>query len=100
MACASYLCQSIIHRLCRFNLISMGNKEIIIHPTAIIYDNVIIEDGVVIGPYCVIGAEPEWKGKEGEGKGVYIMSGTVARSGCSPGTAGASDAAQRLGLRW
>jgi UDP-N-acetylglucosamine acyltransferase len=76
MACASYLCQSIIHRLCRFNLISMGNKESIIHPTAIIYDNVIIEDGVFIGPYCVIGAEPEWKGKESEGKGVYIMSGT------------------------
>jgi len=76
MACPSYLCQSIIHRLCRFNLISMGNKEIIIHPTAIIYDNVIIEDGVFIGPYCVIGAEPEWKGKEGEGKGVIIRSGT------------------------
>jgi UDP-N-acetylglucosamine acyltransferase len=53
----------------------MGNKESIIHPTAIIYDNVVIEDGVFIGPYCVIGGEPDWKGKEGEGKGVIIRSG-------------------------
>jgi hypothetical protein len=27
MAGASYLCQSIIHRLCRINLISMGNNK-------------------------------------------------------------------------
>lgn len=55
----------------------MGNKETIIHPTAVIYDNVTIEDGVYIGPYCVIGSPPEWKGREKESKGVYIMSGTV-----------------------
>ena len=54
----------------------MGNKETIIHPTAIIYDNVTIESGVYIGAYCVIGSEPEWKGREGEGKGVIIRSGT------------------------
>lgn len=55
----------------------MGNKELLIHPTAIIYDNVTIEDGVYIGPYCIIGGPPEWKGKEKESKGVYIMSGTI-----------------------
>lgn len=47
-----------------------------IHETAIIYPNVIIEDDVHIGPYCVIGGEPDWKGKENEGKGVIIRSGT------------------------
>ncbi len=55
----------------------MGSKETIIHPTAVIYDNVIIQDGVTIGPYCIIGAPPEWKGRENESKGVYIMSGTI-----------------------
>lgn len=34
-----------------------------IHPTAIIYDNVTIEANVYIGPYCIIGATGEWKGK-------------------------------------
>lgn len=48
----------------------------IIHETAIIYPNVIIEDDVYIGPYCVIGAPPEWKGKESNSKGVYIGQGT------------------------
>jgi UDP-N-acetylglucosamine acyltransferase len=55
----------------------MGNKKTIIHPTAVIYDNVTIEDGVTIGAYCIIGAPPEWKGRENESKGVYIMSGTI-----------------------
>ena len=48
-----------------------------IHETAIIYPGVIIEPNVTIGPYCVIGAPPEWKGKEGQSKGVYIASGTI-----------------------
>jgi len=48
----------------------------IIHETAIIYPNVTIEDDVYIGPYCIIGAPPEWKGKEHESKGVYIAQGT------------------------
>jgi UDP-N-acetylglucosamine acyltransferase len=47
-----------------------------IHPTAVIYPNVILEDDIYIGPYCIIGAAPEWKGKEDDPKGVYIMSGT------------------------
>ena len=47
-----------------------------IHPTAIIGENVTIEDDVYIGPYCLIGMAPEWKGKEHEGKGVYIGKGT------------------------
>jgi UDP-N-acetylglucosamine acyltransferase len=47
-----------------------------IHETAIIYPNVIIEDNVYIGPYCVIGGEPDWKGRENECKGVIIRSGT------------------------
>jgi len=47
-----------------------------IHETAIIYPNVTIEDDVHIGPYCVIGGEPDWKGKENESKGVIIRSGT------------------------
>jgi len=39
-------------------------KENNIHPTAVIYDGVIIGTGNTIGPYCVIGAPPEWKGKD------------------------------------
>lgn len=35
-----------------------------IHTTAIIYDGVSIGTGNTIGPYCIIGAPPEWKGKE------------------------------------
>jgi len=48
----------------------------IIHETAIIYPNVIIEDNVYIGPYCIIGAPPEWKGREKDSQGVYIAEGT------------------------
>jgi UDP-N-acetylglucosamine acyltransferase len=48
-----------------------------IHPTAVIYPNVIIEDNVTIGAFCIIGAPPEWKGKEQENKGVIILSGTT-----------------------
>jgi len=44
----------------------------IIHETAIIYPNVTIEDNVYIGPYCIIGAPPEWKGREKDSQGVYI----------------------------
>jgi UDP-N-acetylglucosamine acyltransferase len=47
-----------------------------IHETAIIYSGVTIETNVYIGPYCIIGSPPEWKGKENDSKGVYIMSGT------------------------
>jgi UDP-N-acetylglucosamine acyltransferase len=47
-----------------------------IHETAIIYPNVIIEDNVYIGPYCIIGAPPEWKGREKDSTGVYIAEGT------------------------
>jgi UDP-N-acetylglucosamine acyltransferase len=46
-----------------------------IHPTAQIADNVIIEDDVYIGPLCVIGFPPEWKGREGDAKGVIIKKG-------------------------
>lgn len=35
-----------------------------IHDTAIIYDGVAIGTGNIIGPYCIIGAPPEFKGKE------------------------------------
>lgn len=48
----------------------------IIHETAIIYPNVTIENNVYIGPYCIIGAPPEWKGREKDAKGVYIAEGT------------------------
>ena len=44
----------------------------IIHPTALIGDNVTIGDNCNIGPYCIIGYPAEWKGKEGEDKGVWI----------------------------
>lgn len=47
-----------------------------IHPTAIIYDNVEIGDNVYIGPYCIIGAPPEWKGHEQDSKGVVIGDNT------------------------
>lgn len=48
-----------------------------IHPSAIIYDNVTIEENVYIGAYCIIGAPPEWKGKEDlDNKGVLIKKGT------------------------
>jgi UDP-N-acetylglucosamine acyltransferase len=46
-----------------------------IHPTAVIYPNVIIEANVYIGPYCIIGAPAEWKGKEDDNGGVLIMEG-------------------------
>jgi UDP-N-acetylglucosamine acyltransferase len=46
-----------------------------IHPSAIIYDNVTIEEDVYIGAYCIIGAPPEWKGREHESKGVIIKKG-------------------------
>jgi UDP-N-acetylglucosamine acyltransferase len=47
-----------------------------IHDTAIIGPSVIIEDDVYIGPYCVIGFNPEWKGKEHNDFGVLIKSGS------------------------
>lgn len=47
-----------------------------IHPTALLGPNVILEDNIYIGPYCIIGYEPEWKGKENQNKGVIIRSGT------------------------
>lgn len=46
-----------------------------IHPTALIGNNVQIGDNVYIGAYCIIGAAPEWKGKETEDKGVIIHNG-------------------------
>ena len=47
-----------------------------IHQTAVINSNVIIEDDVYIGPLCIIGFNPEWKGREHENKGVIIKKGT------------------------
>jgi len=47
-----------------------------IHPTAIIYPNVVIEEDCYIGPYCIIGAPPEWKGHEEVSKGVRIGAGS------------------------
>jgi UDP-N-acetylglucosamine acyltransferase len=49
--------------------------EAFVHKTAVIYPGVVIEDDVYIGPLCIIGAPPEWKGKEHEGKGVLIEKG-------------------------
>jgi UDP-N-acetylglucosamine acyltransferase len=46
-----------------------------IHQTAVIYPNVIIEANVYIGPYCIIGAPAEWKGREEDNGGVLIMEG-------------------------
>jgi len=48
-----------------------------IHHTAIIYSNVILGENVYIGPYCIIGSNPEWKGREQDNKGVIIQSGTT-----------------------
>lgn len=47
-----------------------------IHHTAIIYDDVRIGDNCYIGAYCIIGAPPEWKGREDDGKGVIIGNNT------------------------
>jgi UDP-N-acetylglucosamine acyltransferase len=47
-----------------------------IHQTAVINSNVIIEDDVYIGPLCIIGFNPEWKGREKDNKGVIIKKGT------------------------
>jgi acyl-[acyl carrier protein]--UDP-N-acetylglucosamine O-acyltransferase len=52
------------------------HKTAVVHPTAIIYDNVVIEENVHIGPYCIIGAPAEWKGKEST-KGVRIGYGSI-----------------------
>ena len=38
---------------------SFNEKNIKVHPTAIIYPNVILHENVVIGPYCIIG-EPTY----------------------------------------
>ena len=46
-----------------------------VHPTAVIGHNVTIEANVYIGPLCIIGFQPEWKGKEREDKGVRICEG-------------------------
>lgn len=46
-----------------------------VHPTAVIGHNVTIEANVYIGPFCIIGFQPEWKGKEREDKGVVILAG-------------------------
>lgn len=43
-----------------------------IHPTAIIYPGVTIGQNCYIGAYCVIGAPPEWKGREENPMGVVI----------------------------
>jgi UDP-N-acetylglucosamine acyltransferase len=52
-----------------------------IHPTAIIYPNVIIGENNVIGPYCIIGSNAEWKGKESVGNVIIgnnnIITGLV-----------------------
>lgn len=48
----------------------------VVHSTAIIYDGVVIEANVQIGPYCIIGAPAEWKGKEST-KGVTICEGAI-----------------------
>ena len=47
-----------------------------IHQTAVINSNVIIEYDVYIGPLCIIGFNPEWKGREKDNKGVIIKKGT------------------------
>jgi UDP-N-acetylglucosamine acyltransferase len=52
------------------------HKTAVVHPTAIIYDGVIIEANAQIGPYCIIGAPAEWKGKEST-KGVTICQGAI-----------------------
>ena len=46
-----------------------------IHPTAVIGPNVTIGDDCYIGPLCIIGYPGEWKGREGNDKGVYIAHG-------------------------
>lgn len=47
-----------------------------IHPSAVIYDPVIICENVEIGPFCIIGAAPEWKGNEHKREGVIICYNT------------------------
>lgn len=48
-----------------------------IHDTAIIYEGVTIGRGNIIGPFCIIGAPPEWKGKEGISGRVVIYNDNV-----------------------
>jgi len=52
------------------------DSSAIIDTSAIIYGNVTIEEGVHIGPYCVIGAPAEYKGREDRMTGVHIGKGT------------------------
>lgn len=56
-------------RLIRWYWRLRGNK---IHHTAIIYPCVRMGKGNYIGPFCIIGAQPEYKGHEYDGKGVMI----------------------------
>lgn len=60
-------------RLIRWYWRLMGNK---IHHTAIIYPCVTMGRGNYIGPYCIIGAKAEYKGRENDGKGVHIQHNT------------------------
>lgn len=39
-----------------------------IHPSAVIYEGVEIGKGNTIGPFCIIGAPAEWKGRETAGR--------------------------------
>lgn len=41
-----------------------------------IYKNVTIKNNCYIGPNCLIGAEPEWRGRENDNKGVIIGNNT------------------------
>lgn len=43
-----------------------------IHPTAIIYPGVTMGTGNTVGPYCIIGAPAEWRGREKDCQGVII----------------------------
>lgn len=52
------------------------HESAFIHPSAIIYDNVFIEENVYIGPFCIIGAPAEYKGKEDRSFGVHIGKDT------------------------
>lgn len=59
-------------RLIRWYWRLRGNK---IHHTAIIYPCVRMGKGNYIGPFCVIGAHPDYLGKLNESKGVDIGNG-------------------------
>lgn len=57
----------------------MNQSSNYIHETAVIYPGVFLGRNVYIGPLCIIGAPPEWRGKEDTASGTTVVIGDNVR---------------------